>query len=66
MALTLALLLAAAVPARPILITVDDLPLSTGLHRTPAEREAVTRGLLAALARHGIRAVGQIREDVSM
>ena len=60
MALTLALLLAAAVPARPILITVDDLPLSTGLHRTPAEREAVTRGLLAALARHGIRAVGLV------
>ena len=52
---------AAAAPAaadrRPILISVDDLPVAGGgLHREPADRAQITRGLLAALAKHGIRA----------
>jgi len=44
---------------RPILITVDDLPVAAGrLHQDPADRERVTRGLLDVLAKHHIRAVG--------
>ena len=43
---------------RPILITIDDLPIGLErLHPDPADRERITNGLLAALARHRIRAV---------
>ncbi len=46
---------------RPILITVDDLPIASGrLHVDPAERETITRDLLAALDRHRIKAVGLV------
>jgi peptidoglycan-N-acetylglucosamine deacetylase len=46
---------------RPILITVDDLPVASGaLHTDPAERERITRDLLAALDRHHIKAVGLV------
>jgi uncharacterized protein (TIGR02246 family) len=57
------LLLASLALAAPhsILITVDDLPIGSGaFHKVPADREAVTRGLLAALARHHITAVGLV------
>jgi uncharacterized protein (TIGR02246 family) len=48
-------------PSRPVLVTVDDLPISSGrLHPDPAERERITRGLLAALEKHRIRAVGLV------
>src|SRR5262245_14738005 len=50
---------AAAPAARPLLVTVDDLPIAAGrLHADPEERAAITRGLLAALARHHVPAVG--------
>ncbi len=46
---------------RPILITVDDLPIASGrLHVDPAERGKITRDLLTALARHRIKAVGLV------
>jgi len=46
---------------RPIVITVDDLPLSSrSLHASADERRAITRDLLAALERHGIDAVGLV------
>ena len=52
---------AAAEPRRPLLVTVDDLPIAAGkLHPDLASRAAVTDGLLAALARHGIKAVGLV------
>lgn len=42
-----------------ILITVDDLPLTGGdLHADPAERERITRAMLATLAAHEVPAVG--------
>ena len=44
----------------PLLITVDDLPIAGGLHESQAERERITRGLLEALAKHRIRAVGLV------
>lgn len=44
----------------PLLITVDDLPIAGGLHEAQAERERITRGLLEALAKHRIRAVGLV------
>lgn len=61
--LLLALTLGAAptTPARPVLITVDDLPIaSPALHPDPAERERITRGLLAVLKKHHIQAVGLV------
>lgn len=52
---------AAAGDRRPVVITVDDLPISSArLHPDPEERERITRGLLGALRRHGIRAVGLV------
>jgi peptidoglycan-N-acetylglucosamine deacetylase len=58
LALVVAGFLAAAAPARPLLITVDDLPIAGGLHEDAAERRRITEGLLAALAKHQIPAVG--------
>lgn len=62
-----ALLAAIAPPARaaagepiPLVVTVDDLPIAGGLHESAEERARITRGLLAALAKHGIRAVGLV------
>lgn len=47
--------------ARPLLVTVDDLPIgATNQHRDPGDREAITRGLLAVLAKHRIQAVGLV------
>jgi len=52
---------AAAPAARPILVTVDDLPVAGGgLHTDAADRERITRDLLAALARHRIHAVALV------
>lgn len=54
---------------RPVLITVDDLPIASGsLHTQQADRERITDGLLAALRKHGIKAVGlvtweKVRQD---
>ena len=46
---------------RPILISVDDLPVAAGeLHADPAERERITQGLLAALEKHHVHAVGLV------
>jgi peptidoglycan/xylan/chitin deacetylase (PgdA/CDA1 family) len=52
----------AAGPAgRPLLISVDDLPVAGGdLHTDPGERELITRGLLAALAKHHVPAIGLV------
>ena len=64
LAATLALVLlgtaaAAAQPGRPLLVTVDDLPVAGGaLHTAPADRSRVTDGLLAVLAKHHVEAVG--------
>ncbi len=52
---------AAADGRRPLLVTVDDLPLTSArLHPEPAERRRITEALLAALARHGVTAVGMV------
>ncbi|HYG63208.1 MAG TPA: SgcJ/EcaC family oxidoreductase [Thermoanaerobaculia bacterium] len=51
-------------PRRPVVITVDDLPIvSAKLHPDPAERERITREMLLALRKHGIRAVGLVTWD---
>jgi len=47
--------------ARPVLVTVDDLPIALGsMHEGPPERERITRELLANFERHGIQAVGMV------
>ena len=52
---------ASASPPRPIVITVDDLPIAADkLHADPEERERITHGMLQALARHRITAVGLV------
>ena len=51
----------AAAAARPVLVTVDDLPIALGsMHQDPAERERITRELLANFERHDIHAVGMV------
>src|SRR5688572_4934029 len=45
---------------RPVVVTVDDLPIAQHRHATPEERKRITRGLLAALAKHKIRAVALV------
>jgi peptidoglycan/xylan/chitin deacetylase (PgdA/CDA1 family) len=48
-------------PRRPLLISVDDLPVAGGdLHTDPAERERIANGLLAVLAKHHVHAVGLV------
>ena len=47
-------------PLRPLLVTVDDLPIAGGGHDTAEERLAITEGLLGHLERHGIQAVGLV------
>jgi uncharacterized protein (TIGR02246 family) len=60
LAFALVTLLASPV-ARPLLVTVDDLPIAAGsLHPAPAERRRITDGLLAALGRHHVPAVGLV------
>ena len=50
---------AAAQDARPLLVTVDDLPVGGGrLHADPADRRRITRDLLAVLGKHRVKAVG--------
>jgi uncharacterized protein (TIGR02246 family) len=50
---------AAAPTGRPLLVTVDDLPMGAGrLHTDAAERREITEKLLAALAKHRVKAVG--------
>src|SRR5207247_10161811 len=45
----------------PLLVTVDDLPLTAAdLHRDAAERADITDGMLAVLARHRVRAGGLV------
>jgi peptidoglycan/xylan/chitin deacetylase (PgdA/CDA1 family) len=48
---------AKAAPPRPILITVDDLPVAGG-HADPEERRRITHDLLAVLGKHRVPAVG--------
>ena len=47
-------------PARPLLVTVDDLPLTGAAPDSPAERRALTRAHLQALKAQGIHAVGLV------
>jgi peptidoglycan/xylan/chitin deacetylase (PgdA/CDA1 family)/ketosteroid isomerase-like protein len=52
---------AEAPPPRPLLVTVDDLPIAGGRgHDDPEERRRITEGLLGHLERHGIQAVGLV------
>lgn len=45
----------------PLLVSIDDLPMTGGpLHEAPADRAAATRGMLAALAAHRVPAVGLV------
>lgn len=46
---------------RPLLISIDDLPVAAGdLHADPAARARITDGLLAVLAKHHVPAVGLV------
>jgi peptidoglycan/xylan/chitin deacetylase (PgdA/CDA1 family) len=58
MSLWLSILLA----QRPLLVTVDDLPIASQL-TDPIDRQRTTRALLDALDRHRIRAVGLVTAE---
>jgi len=45
---------------RPLLVTVDDLPMHASLHPDPVDRERITKEMLAVLDRHGVQAVGLV------
>ena len=65
LALAMAVLVAALGSAgettlRPVLVTVDDLPIAGGGHDSAEERRQITDGLLGHLERHGIQAVGLV------
>jgi uncharacterized protein (TIGR02246 family) len=45
---------------RPLLVTVDDLPMTTATAQTPEERARVTAELLTVLGEYDIRAVGLV------
>ena len=50
-----------AAEKRPVLVTVDDLPITpTRLHEDAADRQAITRKLLETLAQFDIQAVGLV------
>lgn len=52
---------ASAGDGRPLLVTVDDLPMSGGdLHADAAERARITAEMLAVLAKHRVPAVGLV------
>lgn len=61
-----ALLLVAAVragaeePRRPLLVSVDDLPIGGRMLGDPQDRSRTTDALLAALGNHSVRAVGLV------
>jgi peptidoglycan/xylan/chitin deacetylase (PgdA/CDA1 family) len=44
-------------------VTVDDLPVGPPRAHTVEQQEAITRGLLAALARHGVPATGFVNQE---
>src|SRR5487761_2600387 len=53
------LVLIGAPPGRPVLVTVDDLPIAADrLHPEAVERARLTEDLLKVLAQHHVRAVG--------
>jgi peptidoglycan-N-acetylglucosamine deacetylase len=62
LAVAVALVAPAATAAadRPLLVTVDDLPIAGRGPATPAERRALVEAHLRALKAHGIRAVGLV------
>ncbi len=52
---------ALAADRRPLLISIDDLPVAAGdLHADPAGRARITDGLLSVLAKHHVPAVGLV------
>ncbi len=44
----------------PVLVTVDDLPIAVNRLHDAAERERITRDILAVFKKHGIKAVGMV------
>jgi peptidoglycan-N-acetylglucosamine deacetylase len=55
-----AVLLALLISQRPLLVTIDDLPIASGLITDRAERKRVTEDMIAVLAKHQVRAVGLV------
>src|SRR5688572_22940935 len=62
LALTLMLGAPQPVPAREVVITIDDLPVGGTVNFTVAEWERITRDLVSALKRNAIPAIGFVNE----
>jgi peptidoglycan/xylan/chitin deacetylase (PgdA/CDA1 family) len=52
----------APAPARQVAITIDDLPVSQDSASTDADRRRITEGILAALVKHRVPAIGFVNE----
>lgn len=65
LAVILALLFRPA-PPRAVAVTFDDLPVVSVLPLDQAEREAITAGLLGAIRRHQVPAIGFVNENKLM
>ena len=62
LALTLMLGAPQPVPAREVVITIDDLPVGGTVHFSVADCERITRDLVSALERNAIPAIGFVNE----
>lgn len=49
--------------SQSVAVTLDDLPVISVLRLTPAERDSITDGLLAAARKHRIPAIGFVNEN---
>jgi peptidoglycan/xylan/chitin deacetylase (PgdA/CDA1 family) len=50
-------------PPPQLAVTIDDLPISQPSWHTPAQMQRITAGLMAALAKHGVQAVGFVNAN---
>lgn len=50
-------------PSPQMAVTIDDLPISQPSWHTPAQMQQITAGLMAALAKHGVQAVGFVNAN---
>lgn len=61
--LVFALLFPSKVPARKVVITLDDLPVISVLPLTAAQRDSITSGILAVTRKYRIPAIGFVNEN---
>jgi peptidoglycan/xylan/chitin deacetylase (PgdA/CDA1 family) len=61
--LAFALLLSSSPPVRKVVVTIDDLPVTSVLPLAAAQRDSITDGILSVTTRHRIPAIGFVNEN---